>query len=44
MMENLSIRLKDIKVIFGNKKRVAADYVLGEIVVRAFSLVKGAVL
>lgn len=41
MMKNLSIRLKDIKVIFGNKKRVAADYVLGKIVFQAFSLVKG---
>lgn len=44
MMENLFIKLKDIKVIFDNKKRVAVDYVLGKIAVRALSLVKGDVL
>ena len=41
MMENLSIKLKGIKVIFDNKKRVASDYFLGKIAVQSLSLVKG---
>lgn len=44
MMENLSIKLKNTKVMFSNKERGTADYILGKITVRAFSLVKGDVL